>query len=86
VIVNNFPENDNGYLSSTFTENNNVLPKLPIKLDDKIELNYVHFKSDLVCKLLRILKAKTSSGRDLLPALLLKKLARSLSLLLHYLN
>lgn len=67
------------YFASTYTEDNLVLPQVSRKVDDKIELNNVDFRSDLVYKHLRNLNVKTSSGPDLLPALLFKNLARSLS-------
>jgi hypothetical protein len=67
------------YFASTFTEDNHILPQVSRKVNDNIELNNVDFRSDLVYKHLRNLNVKTSSGPDLLPALLFKNLARSLS-------
>ena len=67
------------YFASTYTEDNLVLPQVSRKVDDKIELNDVDFRSDLVYKHLRNLNVETSSDLDLLPALLFKNLARSLS-------
>jgi hypothetical protein len=44
-----------------------------------IELSFVDFRPDLAYKHLRKLKAKNSSGPDLLPALLFQNLACSLA-------
>ena len=67
------------YFSSVFTVDNGVLPHISRKVDDETELNNIDFTPDLVYKHLRKLKEKTSSGPDLLPALLLKNLAGSLA-------
>ena len=68
------------YFASVYTEDNHVLPQVTRRVDDAIELNNVDFRPDLVYKHLRNLNVKTSSGPDLLPAILFKNLAHSLSL------
>ena len=74
----------NNYFANVFTVDNGMLPNLPPRIDEHIACDSIMFTIDNVRNALLALKPSTSSGPDGLPNVLLKNLAHSVCIPLHY--
>ena len=75
----------NNYFSSVFTVDDGCLPEFVDRVDESTRLFDVDFTPEIVFKVLHKLKPSTSHGPDGIPNLLLKNLARELSVPLCHL-